>query len=304
MNLKYQRGFGDDNGYCRGKEKEMSKQEKDFTRRQMLGMTVGLSGLAMTGGAGSIFAQQAKRTPTRILTIDAKPEPISIDAAKTAVIVVDMQNDFASEGGMMQRAGIDISMIQAAVAPTAKVLAAARKEGIKVIYLKMAFKPDLSDAGSPDSVNRVRHLIVNVGKTVRAPNRTESRILVRDTWNTDILAELTPKPEDTVLYKHRFSGFYQTELDSILKRLGVKYLIFTGCTTSVCVESTIRDAMFRDYLPVLLTDCTAEPIGYGLPRSNHEASLLLIERLFGWVSNSNDFIKGLEARPVAVIHKS
>ena len=282
----------------------MSKQEKDFTRRQMLGMTVGLSGLAMTGGADSIFAQEAKRTPTRILTIAAKPEPISIDAAKTAVIVVDMQNDFGSEGGMMQRAGIDISMIQAAVAPTAKVLAAARKEGIKVIYLKMAFKPDLSDAGSPDSVNRVRHLIVNVGKTVRAPNRTESRILVRDTWNTDILAELTPKLEDTVLYKHRFSVFYQTELDSILKRLGVKYLIFTGCTTSICVESTIRDAMFRDYLPVLLTDCTAEPIGYGLPRSNHEASLLLIERLFGWVSNSNDFIKGLEARTVAVIHKS
>ena len=282
----------------------MNKRENGYSRREMLGLSVGLSGLALTSGAGSIFAQEAKRTPTRILTIDAKPDPIAIDAAKTAVIVVDMQNDFGSEGGMMQRAGIDISMIQAAVAPTAKVLAAARKEGIKVIYLKMAFKPDLSDAGSPDSVNRVRHLIVNVGKTVRAPNRTESRILVRDTWNTDILAELTPKPEDTVLYKHRYSGFYQTELDSILKRLGVNYLIFTGCTTSVCVESTIRDAMFRDYLPVLLTDCTAEPIGYGLPRSNHEASLLLIERLFGWVSNSNDFIKGLEARPVAVIHKS
>lgn len=283
----------------------MSKQEKGFSRRQMLEMTVGFSGLAMTGGVGSIFAQEAKRTPTRILTIDAKPEPIAIDAAKTAVIVVDMQNDFGFEGGMFQRAGIDISMIQLPVAPTAKVLTSARKEGIKVIYLKMAFKPDLSDAGSSDSVNLVRHLkIMNVGTKVKSPNGADGRILIRDTWNTDILSELTPKAGDTVLYKHRFSGFYQTELDSILKRLGVKYLIFTGCTTSVCVESTIRDAMFRDYLPVLLADCTAEPIGYGLPRSNHEASLLTIQVLFGWVSNSNDFIKGLEAPPAAAAKKS
>ncbi|MGI9164902.1 MAG: cysteine hydrolase family protein [Pyrinomonadaceae bacterium] len=283
----------------------MSKQEKGFSRRQVLEMTVGLSGLAMTGAVGSMFAQEAKRTPTRILTIDAKPEPIAIDAAKTAVIVVDMQNDFGAEGGMFQRAGIDISMIQAAVAPTAKVLAAARKEGIKVIYLKMAFKPDLSDAGPSDSARFARRLkIFKFGTRIKSPNGADSRIFIRDTWNTDILPELTPKAEDIVLYKHRFSGFYQTELDSILKRLGIKHLIFTGCTTSVCVESTIRDAMFRDYEPVLLADCTGEPIGYGLPRSNHEASLLTIQVSFGWVSNSNDFIKGLEARPIAATNKS
>ena len=283
----------------------MSKQEKGFSRRQMLEMTVGLSGLALTGRADLIFAQEAKRTPTRILTIDAKPVPIAIDVAQTAVIVCDMQNDFGAEGGMFQRAGMDISMIQAAVAPTAKVLAAARKEGIKVIYLKMAFKPDLSDAGSADSALFARRLKrMKFGTKVKSPNGAESRILIRDTWNTDILAELTPKAEDTVLYKNRFSGFYQTELDSILKRLAVKYLIFTGCTTSVCVESTIRDAMFRDYLPVLLADCSGEPIGYGLPRSNHEASLLTIQVMFGWVSNSDNFIKGLEARPVTAANKS
>lgn len=282
----------------------MDEQEKGFSRRQMLGMTVGLSGLALTGGVGSVFAQESKRMPSRILTIDAKPEAIAIDAAKTAVIVVDMQNDFGSEGGMFQRAGIDISKIQAAVAPTAKVLASARKEGIKIIYLKMAFKPDLSDAGAADSVNLVRHQkIMKVGTKVKSPTGAESRILIRDTWNTDILSELTPKAEDTVLYKHRFSGFYQTELDSILKRMGIKYLIFTGCTTSICVESTIRDAMFRDYLPVLLADCTAEPIGDGLPRSNHEASLLTIQVLFGWVSNSADFIKGLESRSIVSANK-
>jgi ureidoacrylate peracid hydrolase len=135
---------------------------------------------------------------------------------------------------------------------------------------------------------------LGVGKTVRAPNGTESRILIRDTWNTDILSELKPRPDDVVLYKHRFSGFYQTDLDSILKNQGVKYLVVTGCTTSVCVESTVRDAMFRDYLCLLLADCMGEPIGYGLPRSNHEASLLVIQTLFGWVSDSNQFIKALE----------
>jgi ureidoacrylate peracid hydrolase len=240
-------------------------------------------------------------TTGRVVTIEAKPEPIPIDTAKTAVIVVDMQNDFGAEGGMLHRAGIDISMIRSAVGPTARVLTSARKVGIKAIYLKMAFRPDLSDAGPPDSPNRVRHLLFGVGKAVRAPSGAESRILIRDTWNTDILSDLAPKAGDVVLYKHRFSGFYQTELDAILKRLGVKYLIVTGCTTSVCVESTIRDAMFRDYSCVLLADCTGEPIGHDLQRSNHEASLLAIERVFGWVSRSDELIGAIEVQPIPAI---
>jgi ureidoacrylate peracid hydrolase len=76
--------------------------------------------------------------------------------------------------------------------------------------------------------------------------------LVRDTWNTDVIPELRPEAVVVVLYKHRFSGFYQTELDDILRRLGIRNLIFTGCTTSVCVDSTIRDAMFRNYRCELL----------------------------------------------------
>jgi ureidoacrylate peracid hydrolase len=272
----------------------MNEHETRFSRRRMLEMSMGLSGLAITCGVSSIFAEEAERTPTRVLTIDAKPEPIAIVAAQTAVIVVDMQNDFGAKGGMFQRAGIDISMIQAAVVPTARALESARKEDIKVIYLKMAFKPDLSDAGPADSPLLARgRKRFRFGEKVKAPNGADSRIFVRDTWNTDILTELTPKAEDIVLYKHRFSGFYETELDSILKRLGVKYLIFTGCTTSVCVESTIRDARFRDYQPVLLEDCTGEPVGHDFPRSNHEASLYLIEKSFGWVTSSDQFIKGL-----------
>ena len=275
----------------------MSKHENGLSRRQVLEMTMGLSGLAMTGGVGSIFAQEAKQTPTRILTIDAKPEPIAIDVAKTAVIVVDMQNDFGSKGGMFDRAGIDISGIQKAIGPTAKVLVSARQSNIKIVYLKMAFRPDLSDLGSPDSPNRLRHLPFGVGKAIRAPDGRESRILIRDTWNTDILPELKPQADDVVIYKHRFSGFYQTDLDATLKKLGIKYLIITGCTTSVCVEATVRDAMYRDYSCVLLSDCMRQPtFPNSLPGSNHDASLVLTEVFFGWVSKSNDFIKGLEAR--------
>jgi ureidoacrylate peracid hydrolase len=234
-------------------------------------------------------------TTSRTLTIAARPGPITIDLAQTAVVVVDMQNDFGSEGGMFHRAGIDISPIRDAVASTADVLQAAREAEVKVIYLTMEFREDLSDLGADDSPNRLKHFPMAVGEPVPTPDG-EGRILVRGTWNTRIVDELAPESTDIVVSKHRFSGFYQTDLEAILKTLGTKYLIVTGCTTSVCVESTIRDAMFRDYSCILLEDCTAEPIGLGLPRSNHEASLLVIEALLGWVSTSSELKQALAAR--------
>ena len=230
------------------------------------------------------------------LAVEARPGPMSLEPKRTAVIVVDMQNDFGSEGGMFARAGIDISGIRGAVAPTAKVLAAARRAGMPVVYLKMAFRPDLSDAGAPDAPNWIKHLPLRAGDAVLAPDGTPSRILIRDTWNTDILADLTPEPGDIVLYKHRFSGFYGTDLDEVLRSRSISSLVFTGCTTSVCVESTLRDAMYRDYRCLLLEDCTAEPIGAGLPRSNHEASLLAVQILFGWTTQSDDLIAALKGQ--------
>jgi ureidoacrylate peracid hydrolase len=105
--------------------------------------------------------------------------------------------------------------------------------------------------------------------------------------------ERKPHAEDITLYKTRFSGFYQTQLDELLKKLGIKYLIITGVTTSICVDSTVRDAMFRDYLCILLKDCMSEPIGSNLQRTNHEASLLSAEVLLGWVSDSEAFLNAL-----------
>src|SRR5215207_996138 len=90
----------------------------------------------------------------RMVEVDARPAAISIDPTQTAVIVVDMQNDFGSRGGMFDRAGIDLSAFRRAIGPTATVLASAREAGIKVVYLKMAFRPDLSDIGPPGAPNR------------------------------------------------------------------------------------------------------------------------------------------------------
>ncbi len=228
-------------------------------------------------------------------SLPSRPADIQIDNAKTAIIVVDMQNDFGSIGGMFDRAGIDITPINEAVQPTANVLIAGRKAGIPIVYLQMQHRADLADMGAADSPHRQRHARLSVGELMVAPDGRESRILVAGEWGAQIIDALKPENGDIIVPKHRFSGFYETSLDTILKGLNAKYLIFTGCTTSICVESTIRDAMFRDYHCVLLEDCTAEPIGFNNSRSNHEASLLTIEVLFGWISDSKTFVEAVGA---------
>jgi ureidoacrylate peracid hydrolase len=222
-----------------------------------------------------------------MIVVEARPEPLEVDPQRVAVLVIDMQNDFGATGGMFDRAGIDISGISAAAEATRPVLEAARAAGVPVVYLKMEHAPDLSDVGPDDGPHWIKHIRMRVGDPVDAPDGSESRILVRDTWNTQILDGLTPEPGDAIVSKHRYSGFFETELDDVLRGLGTTYLLVTGCTTSICVESTVRDAMFRDYTCIVLEDCTAEPIGAHLSRSNHDASLLTIETLFGWVSSAH-----------------
>jgi ureidoacrylate peracid hydrolase len=222
---------------------------------------------------------------------------IELQVERTAVLVVDMQNDFGDARGMFGRAGVDLSGITAAVEPTAKVIEAARRIGLRIIYLKMGFLPDLSDLGAPDSPNRIVHDRLGVGDEMVAPDGTTSRILVRDTWNTDILPRLSPMPDDEVVYKSRYSGFYRTGLEASLSAHGISTLVVTGCTTSVCVESTMRDAMFRDLTCVLLSDCTAEPIG----ARNRDSSLEVLGTMFGRVSDSAAFVAAATARPSQLV---
>jgi ureidoacrylate peracid hydrolase len=206
-----------------------------------------------------------------MVKVDARPEPLELDVDRTALIVVDMQNDFGSPGGMFDASGIEIRGVQKVARVLPPVLDAVRGAGIPVVYLKMEHASDLSDAGAADAPHRIKHVPRGIG---------DGRTLIRGTWNTEILPGLEPEPGDHVVSKHRYSGFFETELDDVLRGLGAKYLIVTGCTTSICVESTVRDAMFRDYSCLVLDDCTAEPIG------THESSLKVIETLFGWVTGS------------------
>jgi ureidoacrylate peracid hydrolase len=229
----------------------------------------------------------------RSLSVDARPASFTYEPTATAVIVVDMQNDFGHPNGMFGRAGIDLGGIRATIAPTANVLEAARANGMPVVFLKMAFKPDLSDSGAPSAPNWLKHLPMKAGDPTFSPKGVPSRVLVRDTWNTDIIDELPLAHDDIVVYKHRFSGFFETNLHELLQARGITHLVFTGCTTSVCVESTMKDAMFRDYHCLVLEDCVDEAIGDGLPRTNHEASLLVMQLLVGWVSDSTTFLASL-----------
>jgi ureidoacrylate peracid hydrolase len=233
------------------------------------------------------------------IALEARPDAFELSPRSTAVIVVDMQHDFASPNGMFGRAGIPLDGIQAVVEPTRNVLAAARTAGILVVYLAMQFNADLSDLGTASAPNRTRHLAMGVGQSVNAPDGSSSRVLVRDTWNTKIIEELAPLGDDIVIAKHRYSGFFETDLDAVLRERGITTLIFTGCTTSVCVESTLRDAFYRDYRCLLLTDCCAEAIGSEQPRTNHDATLTVIEALFGWTATSNQFLESLTSHQSA-----
>jgi ureidoacrylate peracid hydrolase len=234
---------------------------------------------------------------TRAILVDARPRPLIIDLTRSAMLVIDMQNDFGASGGMFDRAGVDISPIQRAIGPTRDVMAAARAAGLPITYLKMAHRADMSDIGGADSPHGRRHQRLSVGEAVIAPDGRASRILIDDTWNTEILPDLAPQQGDIVVRKHRYSGFFETDLDKRLRMLGARTLIVAGCTTSVCVESTLRDAMFRDYDCLLLEDCTGQPDPPGATHSRHEASLRVIEGMFASISDSGAFIAALDPMP-------
>jgi len=229
----------------------------------------------------------------KVIEGSAPPQLVQADPNKTAVLVIDMQNEFGSPGGMFDRAGIDISGIRATVGPTRRVLEAARAAGIVVVYLQMQHRSDMADMGSEGSPHREKHGFFGVGNSNTTPDGRENRVLIEGFWGTEIIPELAPQPGDIVVAKHRYSGFYETALDGILRGRAIRHLIVTGCTTSVCVESTVRDGMFRDYHCCVLSDCTAEPIGASNSRGNHDASLLTIQLLLGSVASSGDFISAL-----------
>lgn len=222
--------------------------------------------------------------------LTAIPETIDLDIKRTAVIVVDMQNAFATKGGMFDLAGHDISGAQPVIAANKRLLEAARRAGAKVVYLQMTYKPDLSDAGGPASPNYHKEFGL-----VMMRNRPElaGTLLIEDTWDWQIVDELAPQPGDRVVRKSRYSGFWGTGLDSYLRSENIRYLLFTGIATNVCVESTARDAFFCEYWPILVEDA----MNHAGPDFTRQATLWNFEHLFGWITDTDKSIEALAAIP-------
>jgi ureidoacrylate peracid hydrolase len=223
---------------------------------------------------------------SKMLKINAKPEPIEIDLTRAAVVVVDMQNAFVSEGGMFDEAGYDISGAAAAVEANAEVLPALREAGVKIVYLKMSYSADYSDSGGPQSPNWHKELGL-----VLMQDRPENwgRYVTEGTWDEEIREEIAPCPGDVVVRKQRYSGFAGTNLDQILKTAGVRHVFYTGVATNVCVESTLRDGFFLDYWPILVSDACNN----SGPEHNRLASEWNVEHAFGWVTTTHDILRAL-----------
>jgi ureidoacrylate peracid hydrolase len=218
-----------------------------------------------------------------MLKLQAKPEPVEVDLEKSAVVVVDMQNAFASKNGMLDIAGADLSGASRVVDVIGQILPAARRAAMPVVYLQMGFKADLSDSGGPQSPNWHKELGIRL---MNCRPELKGKLVTEGTWDFAIVDELTPQPGDLVIVKTRYSGFARTALDAELQARGVRYLFFAGIATNVCVESTLRDAFFLDYWPILITDAS---MAAG-PPSIEEATLFNIESYFGWTIASEEFL--------------
>jgi ureidoacrylate peracid hydrolase len=223
-------------------------------------------------------------------TISARPEPLTIDSGQTAVIVVDMQNAFASKGGYLDLYGVDIAGAPGVIRQINRVLAASRPAGMPVVFLQMGWERDLCDAGGPTSPNwhKARSL-----RFMRQRPELQGQLMIRGTWDYSLVDDLKPEPHDLVVHKPRYSGFYGTNLDMLLRARGIRNLVFTGIATNVCVESTLRDAFFLEYFPVLVTDCTM-PSG---PPSLQEATLFNVQQFFGWTTSTDEFVGAIQALP-------
>lgn len=214
--------------------------------------------------------------------LPARPEPIALALGQTAVIVIDMQNAYASPGGYLDLAGFDISGAQKVIDNSRGVLEVARRAGLPVIYFQNGWDPDYVEAGGPGSPNWHKS---NALKTMRARPELHGQLLARGGWDYEIVDALKPEPGDIVLHKTRYSGFFNSQLDSVLRSRGIRNLIFVGIATNVCVESTLRDGFFLEYFGVVLEDATHQ----AGPEFVQQAALYNIETFFGWVSSVADF---------------
>jgi ureidoacrylate peracid hydrolase len=221
------------------------------------------------------------------ISLPARPEPLSLDPDRTALIVVDMQNGFCKKGGTFDVIGaLDEGKMQRVIETDKRVIEAARRRGVRVVYLRMAYRPDLADAGGPESPNYWKELAL---AHMRDHPETKGRFLTVGSWDWEIVDELKPADGDVVVDKNRYSGFSNTNLEAVLRGNNIKFLLFNGVATNVCVESTLRDAYFHEYFPILVSDACGN-IG---PDFLQDATVWNVTNVFGWVTTSEELVGAL-----------
>jgi ureidoacrylate peracid hydrolase len=168
-----------------------------------------------------------------------------LDPARTALLVIDMQNAFVHDEGTLGSSGVDVAPAQATIAPHRELVEACRAAGMPVIWTLQVHLPD-------DASRARKRLSSHTAKRKRVS-------ALAGTWDAELVEELEDLADDPtyVVVKHRFGAFYETRLDALLRMLGVEALLVTGVTANACVETTLREAYLRDYDVVAVTDCIA-----------------------------------------------
>jgi ureidoacrylate peracid hydrolase len=219
---------------------------------------------------------------SRTAVLAATPEPIELPLDQTAVIVVDMQNGYASPGGYRDLAGKDVGPAQAVIDRTRELLASARSAGLSIVYLQNGWDAELKNSGGPGSPNWYKS---NPLKLMREKPQLRGKILTQGSWDYQFVEGLEPAAEDFIVPKGRYSGFTGTDLDNLLRSRGIRHLVFVGIASNVCVESTIRDAYFHEYFCVFVKDAT-QASG---PAFIQDAVIYNVETFLGWVTDTARF---------------
>ncbi|MGG8166574.1 pyrimidine utilization protein B [Klebsiella aerogenes] len=222
-----------------------------------------------------------------MITLPARPESLTLSPQHSALIVVDMQNAYASQGGYLDLAGFDVSATRPVIDNINLAVAAARAAGMLIIWFQNGWDEQYVEAGGPGSPNYHKS---NALKTMRQRPELQGKLLAKGGWDYQLVDELRPRDGDIILPKPRYSGFFNTPLDSILRSRGIRHLVFTGIATNVCVESTLRDGFFLEYFGVVLEDATHQ----AGPAFAQQAALFNIETFFGWVSDVGSFCRAME----------
>ena len=211
----------------------------------------------------------------RAVRFSAAPKPVSIDLARTAAIVVDMQNDFCHPGGWLASIGVDISPARAPIAPLRRLLPVLRGAGVPVLWVNWGTRPDRLNL-SPALLHVYDPTGAGRGLGDPLPG-SFSPVLQAGAWSAQTVDELSAEPGDIAVAKHRMSGFWDTPLDAILRNLAVTTLLFAGVNLDQCVLHTLADANFLGYDTLLIEDCAATTN----PDFCRAATLLNIRQIFG-----------------------